>query len=157
MKTPLAWRPEAGGCRVELVGLVPQSALLDSALPYRQVMGFTLEDTVEQRLDSILGEGDYTRGRRTGVRSSGRIDDDDGVGFAPGFVATDENLVRENSVEFMQFELGDVLRSLSRRFLFVTRIGHDDTADWQRNGDAIEAGEVADAELAIPFRVHDGE
>jgi hypothetical protein len=55
MNTPLAWRPEAGGCRVELVGLVPQSALLDSALHYLQVMGFTLEDTVEQRLDSILG------------------------------------------------------------------------------------------------------
>ena len=32
-------------------------AVLDSALHYLQVMGFTLEDTVEQRLDSILGEG----------------------------------------------------------------------------------------------------
>ena len=39
-----------------MVGLVPQSALLDSALHYLQVMGFTLEDTVEHRLDSILGE-----------------------------------------------------------------------------------------------------
>jgi hypothetical protein len=65
-----------------MVGLVPQSALLDSALHYLQVMGFTLEDTVEQRLDSILGDGDYTRGRRTGVRSSGRVDDDYRVGFA---------------------------------------------------------------------------
>jgi len=47
----------SGVSRVEMVGLVPQSALLDSALHYLQVMGFTLEDTVEQRLDSILGEG----------------------------------------------------------------------------------------------------
>jgi len=46
----------SGVSRVEMVGLVPQSALLDSALHYLQVMGFTLEDTVEQRLDSILGE-----------------------------------------------------------------------------------------------------
>jgi hypothetical protein len=38
-------------------GLVPQSAFVDSALHYLQVMGFTLEDTVEQRLDSILGDG----------------------------------------------------------------------------------------------------
>lgn len=47
----------SGVSRVEMVGLVPQSALLDSALHYLQVMGFTLEDTVEQRLDSILGDG----------------------------------------------------------------------------------------------------
>jgi hypothetical protein len=40
-----------------MVRLPPQSALLDSALHDLQVMGFTLEDTVEQRLDSILGEG----------------------------------------------------------------------------------------------------
>ncbi len=47
----------AGVSRVEMVGLVPQTALLDSALHYLQVMGFTLEDTVEHRLESILGEG----------------------------------------------------------------------------------------------------
>ena len=56
MTTSRACRPPAGGGRVEMVGLVPQSALLDSAFLYLQVMGFTLEDTVEQRLDSILGE-----------------------------------------------------------------------------------------------------
>ncbi len=55
MKTELR-RFGSGVSRVEMVGLVPQSALLDSALHYLQVMGFTLEDTVEQRLDSILGE-----------------------------------------------------------------------------------------------------
>lgn len=42
--------------RVEMVGLVPQSALLESALHYLQVMEFTPEDTVEQRLDSIFGD-----------------------------------------------------------------------------------------------------
>ena len=57
MTASRACRPPAGGGCVEMVGLVPQSALLDSALHYLQVMGFTLEDTVEQRLDSILGDG----------------------------------------------------------------------------------------------------
>jgi glutamate formiminotransferase len=47
----------AGVSRVEMVGLVPQSALLDSALHYLQVMGFSAEDTVEHRIDGILGEG----------------------------------------------------------------------------------------------------
>ncbi len=46
----------AGVSRVELVGLVPQSALLESAQHYLQIMGFTEEDTVEHRLDSIFGE-----------------------------------------------------------------------------------------------------
>ncbi len=48
----------AGVSRVELVGLVPQSALIDSALHYLQVMGFTEEDTVEHRVAAILGEAD---------------------------------------------------------------------------------------------------
>jgi glutamate formiminotransferase len=56
MNSPLDWRPEAGGSRVEMVGLVPQSALFDSALHYLRVMGVMLEDTVEQRLDGILGD-----------------------------------------------------------------------------------------------------
>jgi glutamate formiminotransferase / 5-formyltetrahydrofolate cyclo-ligase len=45
----------SGISRVEMVGLVPQNALLDSALHYLQVMGFTEEDTVENRLDKIFG------------------------------------------------------------------------------------------------------
>jgi len=48
----------SGVSRVEMVGLVPQSALLESALHYLQVMGFSIEDTVERRLDSILGVQD---------------------------------------------------------------------------------------------------
>ena len=45
----------AGVSRVEMVGLVPQQALLDSAQHYLQVFGFSTEDVVENRLDAILG------------------------------------------------------------------------------------------------------
>jgi glutamate formiminotransferase len=44
----------AGVSRVELVGLVPQYALLESAMHYLQVMGFSLDDVLEERLDAIL-------------------------------------------------------------------------------------------------------
>jgi glutamate formiminotransferase len=40
--------------RVELVGLVPQGALLESAQHYLQIMDFSPDDLVEQRLDAIL-------------------------------------------------------------------------------------------------------
>lgn len=40
--------------RVEMVGLVPQGALIESALHYLQIMGFSREDVVENRLDGIL-------------------------------------------------------------------------------------------------------
>jgi glutamate formiminotransferase len=42
--------------RVEMVGLVPQQALIESAEHYLQVFGFSPEDVVENRLDAILGE-----------------------------------------------------------------------------------------------------
>lgn len=45
----------AGVSRVEMVGLVPQRALLESAQHYLQIFGFSLDDVVENRLDSILG------------------------------------------------------------------------------------------------------
>jgi glutamate formiminotransferase / 5-formyltetrahydrofolate cyclo-ligase len=48
----------AGVSRVEMVGLVPQRALLESAQHYLQVFGFSLEDVVENRLDAILGGRD---------------------------------------------------------------------------------------------------
>jgi glutamate formiminotransferase / 5-formyltetrahydrofolate cyclo-ligase len=44
----------AGVSRVELVGLVPQGALLESAQHYLQIMDFSPDDLVEQRLDEIL-------------------------------------------------------------------------------------------------------
>jgi glutamate formiminotransferase / 5-formyltetrahydrofolate cyclo-ligase len=44
----------AGVSRVELVGLVPQGALLDSAQHYLQIMDFSPDDLVERRLDEIL-------------------------------------------------------------------------------------------------------
>jgi glutamate formiminotransferase len=34
---------------------VPQRALLESAQHYLQIFGFSLDDVVENRLDSILG------------------------------------------------------------------------------------------------------
>lgn len=45
-----------GVSRVEMVGLVPQQALLDSAQHYLQVFGFSVDDVVENRLDAILGD-----------------------------------------------------------------------------------------------------
>lgn len=45
----------AGVSRVEMVGLVPQRALLESAQHYLQIFGFSLEDVVENRLETILG------------------------------------------------------------------------------------------------------
>ncbi|HSK08512.1 MAG TPA: glutamate formimidoyltransferase [Vicinamibacterales bacterium] len=45
----------AGVSRVELVGLVPQGALLESAQHYLQITNFSLDDVVEQRLNVILG------------------------------------------------------------------------------------------------------
>ena len=44
----------AGVSRVEMVGLVPQRALLDSAEHYLQLFGFAGEDVLETRLDQIL-------------------------------------------------------------------------------------------------------
>lgn len=44
----------SGISRVEMVGLVPQGALIESALHYLQIMGFSREDVVENRLDGIL-------------------------------------------------------------------------------------------------------
>jgi glutamate formiminotransferase len=44
----------AGISRVELVGLVPQGALLESAQHYLQIMDFSPDDVVEQRLETIL-------------------------------------------------------------------------------------------------------
>jgi glutamate formiminotransferase len=40
--------------RVEMVGLVPQQALISSAEHYLQVFDFSIEDVVENRLDAIL-------------------------------------------------------------------------------------------------------
>lgn len=45
----------AGVSRVEMVGLVPQRALIESAEHYLQVFDFTMEDVLETRLDTILG------------------------------------------------------------------------------------------------------
>ena len=45
----------SGVSRVELVGLVPQGALLESAQHYLQIMNFSPDDMVEQRLNVILG------------------------------------------------------------------------------------------------------
>ncbi|MBK9376660.1 MAG: glutamate formimidoyltransferase [Holophagales bacterium] len=47
-----------GVSRVEMVGLVPQQAMLDSAQHYLQVFGFSVDDVVENRLDAILGDRD---------------------------------------------------------------------------------------------------
>lgn len=55
VKTELT-RFGTGVSRVEMVGLVPQNALLDSALHYLQVMGFSPEDILEHRLAGIVGE-----------------------------------------------------------------------------------------------------
>ncbi|MCM2257867.1 MAG: glutamate formimidoyltransferase [Vicinamibacteria bacterium] len=44
----------AGVSRIEMVGLVPQRALLDSAEHYLQLFGFAGEDVLENRLDQIL-------------------------------------------------------------------------------------------------------
>jgi glutamate formiminotransferase len=44
----------AGISRVEMVGLVPRGALLESALHYLQVMDFSPDELVEQRLDEIM-------------------------------------------------------------------------------------------------------
>lgn len=46
----------AGISHVEMVGLVPQGALLDSALHYLQIHNFPEEEVVEIRLDRILRE-----------------------------------------------------------------------------------------------------
>jgi glutamate formiminotransferase / 5-formyltetrahydrofolate cyclo-ligase len=45
----------AGISRVEMVGLVPQGALLESAQHYLQIMDFSPGDLVEQRLAEIMG------------------------------------------------------------------------------------------------------
>ena len=45
----------SGISRVEMVGLVPQGALVESAQHYLQIMGFSVDDVVENRLDAILG------------------------------------------------------------------------------------------------------
>ena len=42
--------------RVEMVGLVPQQALIASAEHYLQIFDFSAEDVVENRLDEILGD-----------------------------------------------------------------------------------------------------
>jgi glutamate formiminotransferase len=55
MKTELR-RFGAGISRVEMVGLVPQRALLESAQHYLQIFGFSLDDVVENRLEAILGD-----------------------------------------------------------------------------------------------------
>jgi glutamate formiminotransferase / 5-formyltetrahydrofolate cyclo-ligase len=44
--------------RVEMVGLVPQQALIASAEHYLQVFDFSVEDVVENRLDAILSGRD---------------------------------------------------------------------------------------------------
>lgn len=44
----------AGISRVQMAGLVPQAALLESAMHYLQVTDFSMEDVVEYRLDTIL-------------------------------------------------------------------------------------------------------
>ena len=49
-------RFDSGVSRIEMVELAPQSALLDPALHHLQAMGFSAEDTVEHRLDSILAD-----------------------------------------------------------------------------------------------------
>lgn len=46
----------AGISHVEMVGLVPQGALLDSALHYLQILDFPEEEVVEIKLDRILRE-----------------------------------------------------------------------------------------------------
>jgi glutamate formiminotransferase len=46
----------AGVSRVEMVGLVPQRALIESAEHYLQIFGFEMEDVLENRVDAILGE-----------------------------------------------------------------------------------------------------
>jgi glutamate formiminotransferase len=44
----------AGVSRVEMVGLVPERALIESAEHYLQVFDFTMDDVLENRLDAIL-------------------------------------------------------------------------------------------------------
>jgi hypothetical protein len=48
----------AGVSRVEMVGLVPQRAMLESAEHYLQVFGFSADDVLENRLEAILGARD---------------------------------------------------------------------------------------------------
>lgn len=48
----------AGVSRVEMVGLVPQRALIESAEHYLQIFGFEAEDVLENRVDAILGDRD---------------------------------------------------------------------------------------------------
>jgi glutamate formiminotransferase len=48
----------AGVSRVEMVGLVPQRAMIESAEHYLQVFGFSSDDVLENRLDAILGARD---------------------------------------------------------------------------------------------------
>jgi glutamate formiminotransferase / 5-formyltetrahydrofolate cyclo-ligase len=48
----------AGVSRVEMVGLVPQRALIESAEHYLQIFGFEAEDVLENRVDAILGGRD---------------------------------------------------------------------------------------------------
>lgn len=55
IKTEL-YRFGAGVSRVEMVGLVPQRALIDSAEHYLQVFDFSIDDVLESRIDAILGE-----------------------------------------------------------------------------------------------------
>jgi glutamate formiminotransferase len=57
MKTELR-RFGAGVSRVEMVGLVPQRALVESAEHYLQVFGFSPDDVLEARMDAIFGERD---------------------------------------------------------------------------------------------------
>jgi glutamate formiminotransferase len=57
LKTELR-RFGAGVSRVEMVGLVPQRAMIESAEHYLQVFGFSAEDVLENRLDAILGGHD---------------------------------------------------------------------------------------------------
>lgn len=52
----------AGISHVEMVGLVPQGALLDSALHYLQILDFSEEEVVEIKLDRILGDHALVRG-----------------------------------------------------------------------------------------------
>jgi len=54
VKTELR-RSDSGISRVEMGGPRAAERVLDSALHYLQVMGFTEEDTVENRLDKIFG------------------------------------------------------------------------------------------------------
>ncbi len=54
IKTELT-RFGAGVTRVEMVGLVPQHALLESAQHYLQIFDFSIDDVLETRMESIIG------------------------------------------------------------------------------------------------------